>query len=209
MSLNTLADYTWLNIVADVTQAVEKGYVNDPTDKGGETNWGITAALAAQYKAQLVAQFHWDGTMRNLSLDMAYWLYKTHFWDKMLLDQVLAIHPLIAYQLFNVGINTGKAPAISMLQDYLNIMNLQGAYWPDMVVDGGMGPTTISCLQAYVTKRGNEGIQRLMTGLVCFQGAYYRDISKKDQTQEKFSYGWLGRATAAIGHYAKLLGFAI
>lgn len=206
--LNVLSDYTCLNIIKDKT-GVEGGYVNDPNDNGGETNHGITAALAAQYKPQLSALFHWDGTMRNLSLDMANWMYKTHFWDKMLLDQVLAVHPLIADKLFDIGINTGKVPAVSMLQTFLNIANNKQAYYADIVVDGGLGNGTLAALKAYVAKRGQEGIQRLLIMLLCSQGAYYRDITLRNEKQETFLYGWAGRVTRDVGHYSKLLAIAV
>lgn len=205
--LSKLADYNRVSIITDKT-GVEGGYVDDPNDSGGETNHGITVGLANQYKAELTSQFNWDGTMRNLSLDMAMWLYTTHFWNKMRLDDVLAVHPLIADKLFDIGINTGKVAAVKMIQVQLNLLNYHGKFWPDMVVDGGLGTITIKALQAFASRRGNEGISRLLIGLLSDQGAYYRDLTLRREKDEDFYFGWLGRVTRDVGHYAVLLGIA-
>jgi lysozyme family protein len=209
MQLSTLSDYTRDNIIAYLTGAVEKGYVNDGNDHGGETMYGITAALAAHYHDQLVSQFSWDGTMRNLPLNGAYYVYQCEFWNPMKLDQILAIQPLIAYQMFNVGINSGGTTAVKQLQHFLNLMNNNGSLWPDMPEDGNCGPTTVGTLQKYYGQRGRRGIQVLLTGLIILQGANYDRIGTSDKSQEVFEAGWLGRCTDAIGHYALLLGFAV
>lgn len=205
--LAKLSDYTMRSIIADKT-GVEGGYVDDPNDSGGETNHGITVGLANQYASQLKQMFSWDGTMRNLSLDAAFWLYQVHFWNKLMGDQVAAVHPLIADKLFDISINTGKSPAVTMLQNFLNCANFHGRHYPDITVDGGMGPGTVAALQAFVKRRGNEGIQRLLTSLICSQGDYYLQLTIKREKDEDFFYGWMGRVTRDMGHYSLLLGLA-
>ena len=49
-----------LKAIIDGVIAREGGYVNDPRDAGGETNWGITKAVARANG--------WAGPMRQLSL---------------------------------------------------------------------------------------------------------------------------------------------
>lgn len=198
------SDFTWQFIIKDKT-AVEAGYVNDPADSGGETNHGITIALATQYKSQLQSRFAWNGKMRDLSLEMAYWLYKTHFWDKMLLDQVMERSKFLADRLFDFGINAGKAAPVSRLQRYLNVMNNQQAYYPDYKVDGMMGKNTLSQLDAYLKKRGNEGLQYLIDAMLDWQSAYYLELAEKREKDERFVYGWQGRKFRERKRYAAIL----
>lgn len=205
--IGALEDYSRLTIIKDKCN-VEGGYVDNPDDSAGETNHGITVGLANQYRSQLISKFQWDGTMRNLSLDMAFWLYTTHFWNKIYGDDLLAVHPLIADKVFDVSINAGKKAGVGMLQEYLNIANLQGTIYKDMVEDGLMGPTTLGCLKAYVNYRGNRGIKALLTMLLCSQGALYRDLAKRRVKDETFVLGWALRVTRDMGHYAKLLDIA-
>lgn len=187
-----LSDFNWKFVIQDKT-AVEAGYVNDKTDSGGETNHGITKALAEQYTTALKTQFKWDGTMRNLSTDMAYYLYKTHFWDKMRLDDVLKRSAFLADRLFDFGINAGKAAPITRLQRILNVMNNSGTYYKDIKADGGMGDLTLGALDAYIAKRGKEGIDILIDQMFNMQGAYYVELAERREKDEKFVYGWSGR----------------
>lgn len=205
--ISNLSDYNRQSIINDKT-GVEGGYVNDPNDAGGETNHGITATLANQYKAQLQSLFSWDGTMRNLSLDMANWLYTTEFWNKLNCDQLMAIHPLLADKMFDIAINSGKTSAVTYLQDYLNCANNQGQTYPDITVDGGMGPGTLRALQSFYGQRGAKGAADLVMMLCCYQGANYRDLTKKKPSQEVFFFGWNERVVRDLGHYGRLLGLS-
>ncbi len=187
-----LSDFNWKFVIQDKT-AVEAGYVKDPRDSGGETNHGITKALAEQYTTTLKAKFGWDGTMRNLTEEMAYYLYKTHFWDKMRLDDVLKRSAFLADRLFDFGINAGKAAPVTRLQRILNVMNNGGTYYKDIVADGAMGPGTLGALDAYIAKRGKEGIDILIDQMFNMQGAYYVELAERREKDEAFVYGWSGR----------------
>ena len=49
----------------------EKGYVNNPKDRGGETNFGITAETARRNG--------FTGNMRDLTRDQAVLIYKLEY----------------------------------------------------------------------------------------------------------------------------------
>jgi len=99
----------------------EGGYVNDPTDRGGETNYGITIAVARENG--------YSGNMRNLPIETAKEIYKTKYWDKVRAND---LPESIRYIVFDTGINMGTSRAIKLLQQ------CGGA-----VVDGIIGPNTI------------------------------------------------------------------
>ena len=120
-----LADFTCENIIRKSVN-VEAGYVNNPADKGGETNWGITYATAQEHKADLIKLFKWDGAMRNLTQPMAMWVYRHSWWDRLRCDELLAVHPFIADRIFDFGINAGRGAAGTNLQRILNVMNRMG-----------------------------------------------------------------------------------
>lgn len=203
--MKTLAEFTKKNIIDDKT-AVEGGYVNNAKDSGGETNHGITAALANDYKKQLVNLYSWDGTMRNLSLTMAYYLYETHFWKRMYCDDLSKRHPLFADKLFDMAINMGVTTAGSYFQQILNANNNQGALYADLKVDGYVGPSTLKALDAYIGKRGTEGINRALCALLAEQGHHYLQLIQKRVKDEEFYYGWAGRVSRDMGIYINVLG---
>lgn len=198
-----LSDYNKAFIIRRYT-AIEAGYVNDPNDLGGETNHGITKALATEYKKDLTAKFGWDGTMKNLPKEAAFWLYDVEFWTKMRLDDVASIHVLLADKMFDIAINAGKTRSTKFLQEFLNVNNNQQKLYKDLVVDGGMGDTTVGTLKAYYAARGVQGLKIALFQLTCRQCSYYTDISMGREANERFTYGWTVRAYESMGEYQKL-----
>lgn len=203
--MNKLSDFTKQNIITDKT-GVEGGYVKNVNDSGGETNHGITLALANDYKKQLVNLYSWDGTMINLSLTMAYWLYETHFWKRMYCDDLVARNPLFADKLFDMAINMGVTTAGTYFQQILNANNNQGTLYTDLKVDGYLGPSTLKALDAYIAKRGKEGVNRALCALLAEQGHHYLNLVQKRQKDEEFYYGWAGRVSRDMSIYMSVLG---
>lgn len=175
--------------------AIEAGYVNDPADLGGETIWGITKATATEYG--------YTGAMKDMPKSLAFEIYDKMWWQRLWLDQVLAIHPLLADRLFDYAINAGRVNAVRSLQRLLNSLNNEEKFYPDQVVDGGMGKNTLAALNAYVNKRGEEGTEILVMALTHCQTYHYLDISEKRKTNERFTYGWFRRVFVEVVEYAK------
>lgn len=173
---------------------IEAGYVNNPNDLGGPTNFGITQATARE--------FGYTGDMRNLTREQALAIYKKGWWDRMRLDQIIAMNPLLADRMFDFGINAGRANCIKSLQRILNVLNRQGKLYSDIDADGGIGPATMTALGGYVKARGADGLNRLMFALCCHQVSYYTEISEKRVQNEEFTYGWYDRVYREMGDYA-------
>lgn len=75
----------------------EGGYVNHPSDPGGETMWGVTARVARAYG--------YHGSMRELPKATAKAIAKTLYWDVLHCDDYPAP---IAWQLFDTLYNGGR-----------------------------------------------------------------------------------------------------
>jgi len=177
---------------------IEAGYVNNANDLGGPTNFGITQVTAREYG--------YTGDMRNLTREMALAIYKKLWWDRMRLDQITAMSPLLADRMFDFGINAGRANCIKSLQRVLNVLNRQGKLYDDIDADGGIGPATLTALGGFVKARGAAGLNRLMFALCCHQVSYYTEISEKRVQNEEFTYGWYDRVYGEMDDYAIKVG---
>lgn len=188
------------SIIADKT-AVEAGYVNHNDDLGGETNHGITRATADEHRS-LWAKHNWDGDMRTLPIALAYEIYQVAWWNRMQLDAILGIYPMLADRIFDFGINAGRGNAGRSLQRLLNVSNRQGRDYPDLVVDGAIGPRTVEALRQYATRNGDEAMGRLTMLMYSMQNYHYVDICEKRERNESFMNGWAARTWRDLKFYA-------
>jgi lysozyme family protein len=100
----------------------EGGYVNHPNDPGGETNWGVTKAVARD--------FGYTGSMRDLPRDTAKRIYRVKYWDTVKADEMPAA---VRYPLFDAAVNSGVGQAARWLQRALGVAD-----------DGKIGAITIA-----------------------------------------------------------------
>lgn len=163
---------------------VEGGYVNDPNDSGGETNWGVTVAVARA--------FGYTGSMRSMTKDQACDIYKARYWDPLRLTEIWALAPALAAELLDTGVNQGVDRAGTFLQRALNALNKQGSLYPDVTVDGRVGPMTVAALREYLQRRvGQDGVTVLLRALNSLQGAFYIELAERRQKDEDYVFGWL------------------
>jgi lysozyme family protein len=206
-ALTYLGAYTQAGIIQDII-GVEGGYVNNSADAGGPTNWGITQVTATKYKTYLVATYQWDGTMQNLSQAMATYIYIQEYWNVMSLDNVLAINsqtPLLADLLFEAGVNVGTGTVVKALQQTLNVLNNQGSYYSDIIVDGGLGNGTLNAIRSLLSARPSDGLPNLLWMVSALIGARYISIAVANESQEQFESGWENRARTQYNTYVGLL----
>ncbi|WP_213305933.1 glycoside hydrolase family 108 protein [Paraburkholderia sacchari] len=168
----------------------EAGYVNNPSDKGGETIWGITVAVARAYG--------YTGPMRNMPRTTAEGIYRSRYWLLPKLDQINAVDPKLAEKLLDIGVNMGQSTGITFLQRALNVLNMQGKAFPDIARDGSIGPMTMAALKAYYVQRGAEASGVLVKMIAGQQSVRYIELAEKDAMQEAFEFGWQ-RARAFFG----------
>lgn len=160
--------------------ATEGGFVDDPADSGGATNYGITRKVA-----QANGYF---GDMDLLTRDIAVGIYSTYYWDAVSGDGLLSISISITREVFDTGVNLGVERAAKFLQRVLNVLNYGGIDYGEVVVDGLIGPITLAALGDCFLSKG-EGI--ILRALNCLQGQYYIDLAERYPKNERFVYGWL------------------
>jgi lysozyme family protein len=180
----------------------EGGYSNDPSDKGSETNYGITASTLESAKTK-----GWvpsNVTIRNLKLDHAKTIYKKGYWDVVKADSLP--HPLDLI-IFDMAVNHGPSAAVKLLQESLNSILKAG---PSLVVDGIMGPKTLTAVKDVVSMDHNMWLQpNALVRYLCIdvlmnRVELYTSIIASDRTQEKFFKGWIVNRVVKLKQQAGL-----
>ena len=149
----------------------EGGYVNHPSDPGGETKYGISKRVFP------------DEDIPNLTLDRAMELARIHYWNAMNLDQIK--DQRVATQLLDGGFNAGPGQAGKWLQRACNLVS-----GTELLVDGVIGPKT---LEAVNTSRDQTA---LWYALILQQAKHYEVLATdegKDDPDRVFIRGWLKR----------------
>ncbi|WP_333883895.1 glycoside hydrolase family 108 protein [Sphingobium yanoikuyae] len=177
-----------INGIIEEVLAKEGGYVNDPRDRGGETNFGLTIATARANG--------YTGPMKDLTRDFARGVYNKQYVEAPGFDKIAAISPSIGAELVDTGVNMGPKVAAQFLQRALNGLNNQGKDYADLLVDGSAGQKTRDALAAFLKKRGAEGERRLLALLNALQGERYLSLSEGRSANEAFLFGWLARIAA-------------
>lgn len=161
----------------------EGGYVNHPSDRGGETNHGIKVGTARRYG--------YNGSMRDMPWTTALAIYKRRYWDEPGFWDVSHLSAEIAVELADTGVNMGQSWPALFLQKALNRFNRRQRDYKNIREDGDIGPATLKALEAYLGKRGRAGERVMLKSLNILQGARYFDITPEDDQNEDFMFGWI------------------
>lgn len=178
-----------INAIINSIIETEGGYSDNPADKGGETKYGITKAVAR------ANGYH--GTMRDLPRSFAEQVYRLRYIEIPRFDEVIRIDGQVGVEVVDTGVNMGPHRAAEFLQRWLNGFNLPGSGYQDLFVDGRVGKLTLDALKRFLSKRGPEGRLVLLRGLNSTQGNRYLQITENNKSQRTFLYGWI-RARVTI-----------
>jgi lysozyme family protein len=173
-------------MIDDLIEAVidrEGGYGNHPADRGGATRFGITEAVA---RAESYA-----GEMRYFPRAAAVAIYRRQYWDRPGFGRIAERAPIIAAELFDTGVNMGPAVATAFLQRALNALNRGASDYPDIALDGRIGPQTLTALDRFLTVRKTTGETVLLKAIEALQGERYLSLAERRPANEAFLYGWL------------------
>ena len=168
----------------------EGGYVNDPADRGGETNYGITYNTLNDAKNKGWIPF--NVTIQNIQLEHAKIIYKKGYWDVVQADSLPHTLDLI---MFDSAVNHGPGAAVKLLQKSLNAL----LRYTELKIDGIVGPLTLRAVNDYIGLGSTPGtppdsnIRYLCIDVLLNRVELYSSIINSNRSQEKFLKGWLNR----------------
>lgn len=175
--------------MADFKQAISKvlknegGYVDNPNDLGGTTNFGISLRFL-----QSIDKTATKETIKNLTLAKAEDLYFKYFWLPNKYDQI--DYQSLANKVFDTAVNTGSKIANRILQSTLNTVIFNGKAIKE---DGIIGNETINAIN-YLLSAKDVDSNRFKKIYMLLQKEYYASIVANKNNQVVFLKGWLKRA---------------
>jgi lysozyme family protein len=103
----------------DLVLKHEGGYSNNPSDPGGETNYGITLVTARRHG--------YNGSMRDIQMSVVEQIYRESYWNKRF--ETLPFP--VAFNVFDGNVNSGVQRSVMWIQDACGAVD-----------DGIFGPMT-------------------------------------------------------------------
>ncbi len=179
--------------IAEEIVAREGGYVNDPDDPGGATNYGVTIHTMRRLGMDLDGDGDVDTRdVRALTRDQAVDIFVAHYFEKPRIDDLP--DPLHA-TVFDMAVNAGPSRAVKLLQQLFVDMGY------DIAVDGAIGPQTIRT--AFTAQ--DEAGEFLVDAYGIARRDYYYRLADARAASRKYARrrnggkgGWITRAEEFI-----------
>jgi peptidoglycan hydrolase-like protein with peptidoglycan-binding domain len=154
-----------------LTLKFEGGFVNNPADPGGATNFGVTQTTYNRFR---IGQRKSVQSVSNITSAEVEQIYSEMYWKLSHAD--LAVLPL-AVVIFDTAVLFGVGGAIKFLQEAIGV-----------TADGGFGANTKSALDQHNNKATAFKMIEIRVN------AHNRRVAAKP-TQKIFLKGWLSRCT--------------
>lgn len=174
--LNNYIEYMAdINKLTPIILKWEGGYVNDPVDRGGATNMGVTIETWRKVGYDI----NGDGVIDEEDLklltkdDVINRVLKPRYWNIWKADDI-------------------KNQSIAnLVVDWTWGSGIYGIKYPQRILgtkdDGIVGPITLSAINNYPNQ------EELFLLLWNRRKQHFEDIVKRDPTQQRFIKGWLNR----------------
>lgn len=158
-------------------------FTNDPKDSGGPTRWGITERTAREegYK----------GDMRELPREFAFNVYVLRYWQRPGFHLIHPVFSELAERCLDFGVVSGQKTAGMFVQRMLNVLNRNERDYKDLTVDGTIGKISMDAMNAYLTKRGQDGRKVLLGGAVSLMSNHFITLAERRPKDEEYVHGWL------------------
>jgi lysozyme family protein len=150
----------------------EGGFVNDPVDRGGMTNLGVTRRVWEEFVGHPVS----EADMRALTPEKVGKLYKQRYWDRVSADR---LPKGVDYVVFDFAVNAGVGRAVKTLQSAVG-----------STPDGIIGNQTMARVNACEPKK-------LVNDYSDARVDFYQGIVARRPEQARFIRGWLRRVEEA------------
>lgn len=167
------------NSAIEIVLKHEGGFVNDPRDSGGATNYGISLRFYRQVKPNATV-----ADIRNLTKDDAKQVYYQTWWIPNKFGDIN--DQTIATKIFDLAINMGSSQAFKITQRAINSTSNS-----NLVVDGVFGAKSLAAINQYTT---TEQQQKLITAISDQAWKFYQQVIANNPKNSAFSKGWFNRA---------------
>ena len=161
----------------------EGGFVNNPSDPGGATKFGITHKTLASWRNEEVS----FRDVVRMERKEAKEIYRSLYWDKMRLDEIN--DEKVAAAIMDMGVNSGCRQGVKILQRAVNSVGSYklGSRFVGLKVDGLIGRNTLR-----ETNRVNSTL--LLPAFFLERSKFYVDICRRRRASRGFLYAWIRRS---------------
>lgn len=160
----------------------EGGFVNNPLDRGGVTNLGITQKTYEKFKGRKVSLLE----MKQMPKTDAIKIYKKEYWDKIGGDKIKLYS--VAFAIFDQAVNRGPSKAIQQAQRIASILP-----------NGKLGLDTINAINSIPE---SDFINRYVLESI----DAYQKIVSNNPSQNTFLKGWINRANSIKEYSSNFYG---
>ncbi|MFK7753547.1 MAG: holin-associated N-acetylmuramidase [Sedimentitalea sp.] len=170
----------------------EGGYVNDPDDPGGATNFGVTIHTMRRLGLDLNHDGRIDTRdVRSLTRKQATDIFIKHYFERPLIAE---LPQALQATVFDMYVNAG-GNAVKILQNLLREMGYE------VQVDGALGPQSLAAVRAAMAKSEQDFVDAY--GIA--RRNYYFRLADRRAASRKFARsraggkgGWIKRAEEFI-----------
>ncbi|EHO8283291.1 hypothetical protein KMY35_003880, partial [Escherichia coli] len=148
--------------ISSVILRHEGGYVNDPNDRGGETNMGITIATWRAYAPIDLGIEATSSTLRNMTKEQAEIIYYNHYWEPKGFCKLE--NTKVALMVYDWTITSGRA--VKQIRKMLH-----DEYNNRLIVNNIMDDDMIHCINAV------ENQEQLLSRIAEIRKDYYRSLT--------------------------------
>lgn len=160
----------------------EGGYANHPSDRGGETMYGITHST---YDAYRLSKKLPSQSVRKISKVEVQEIYRSKYWYPA---GCHLLTPKLAFAHFDWSINHGVIGAIKTLQRVVSVTE-----------DGVIGDITRHAIATKIQAVGDAVLARRYCSI---RMQKYEAFIRNDSSQAVFKNGWMNRVNALLAAIA-------